>query len=219
MVNHETVVVPFFSGNLAQGGGDQFGFFPGIGKNQTFFLFGGGIHKGVCAIQYQIPFFFRLVGKKVLHGKPPFQGGVFHFRNRGFIGCSLPQPICHCPGISHRGGQADSPGTMPHKAGDAFHDTPGLFSPILPRKSVNFINDNIGQMGKDPGNIVGSMQQHAFQRFGGNLQDSPGIFQKFFFGAGRHIAMPMKNGYAAFEKQGIQTGKLIVNQRFERGDV
>ena len=173
VVNQKNIGFSAMLGDLPHRCGNILGFLTGIGEDQTFFVLDAVVHILKSGIEHgtgirrfgMIDGILGLIvvivlNIEMLHAEPP---AILLTANDGSIGFptrSGTQPVDGDGQITDGCGQTDAARMVTDQTADAAQLTDDLVAAVGSGQNVNFIDDDVPQIGKQADDVVGAVHQH-----------------------------------------------------------
>ena len=209
VVDEEDVRFSAMLGNLPHRCGDILRFLAGIGEDQTFFVLDAVVHIFKSGIEHgagigllrMLHCVFGLVvavilNIEMLHAEPPAVFLSADDRCIGFASGAGTEPVYGNRQIADRCRQTDAARMVTDQPSEPAELTDDLVAAVGTRQNVDFIDDDIPQVGKQTDDVVGAVHQHRFQRFRRDLQNALRVLQELIFVGCRNVTVPVRNGNA-----------------------
>ena len=127
---------------------------------------------------------------EVLHRNAPGTFRLIEARNDGLaIRARRKQGANHLR-VTDRRRKAHAPWVGAGKARKTLDKAQGLAAPVPAQKRVHFVDDDIAQVAEHLGKGRMLVNQHALERFGGDLQNARGMLYQASFVRSGYIAVP-----------------------------
>ena len=156
---------------------------------------------------------------EVFHAQPPDLPAAVEPGDDGAPPASGRQELSRVLRVADGGGKADPPRRAARQAAQALDQTEGLQPPVRPQQGVDLVDHDEAQVAEERRDFHVLVDQQCLQGFRRDLEDAGGMLQQLLLFGGRRVPVPAGDGNARLLAQLVQPAELVVDQRFQRGDV